>query len=209
MMAPGEVIHPAWLAGFGLSLSLIVAIGAQNILVLRQGLRREHVLAVVFICTALDAILMGTGIAGVASALGDHPKALRAIGLLGAVVLGAYGTHALWRAVYPRPLEANATQAVTSLRQVISQTLAISLLNPHVYLDTVVLVGSVGAQQPSGDQLVFWLGAVCASALWFNTLGWGARIMAPVFQRPSAWRWLDLSVALLMFSLAWGLWKNG
>ena len=201
-------LNAVWAAGFGLSLSLIVAIGAQNTFVLRQGLRREHVIAVVIVCVLLDALLMGAGIGGIASILGEHPFWLKAIGLAGAAVLLIYGCMALRRAFHPDSLRASTAGSSLGLKRVIGQALSISLLNPHVYLDTVVLVGSVGAQQTEGNRLLFWLGAASASALWFSGLGFGARILTPLFARPIAWRWLDMCVATIMLYLAWGLWQS-
>jgi L-lysine exporter family protein LysE/ArgO len=191
------------LAGFGLSLSLIVAIGAQNAFVLRQGLRREHVGAVVAVCAALDLALMVIGVSGVAAALGRHPAALAALAVAGAAFLAHYGVQAVRRALRPTVLSAaSAAAAMPTLRKVLAQTLAITLLNPHVYLDTVLLVGAVGAQQPAPLRPLFLAGAGLASGLWFTALGYGARLLAPVFARPQAWRALDVAVALTMFVLA-------
>lgn len=193
----------SFLAGFGLSLSLILAIGAQNAFVLRQGLRREHVGAVVGVCAALDVVLMAIGVSGVAAALGRHPVALAALAVGGASFLICYGAQAVRRALRPLSLHAGeASQAAPALRAVLAQTLAITLLNPHVYLDTVLLVGAVGAQQPAALRPLFLLGAGMASGLWFGALGYGARVLAPVFARPRAWRVLDAVVAITMFVLA-------
>lgn len=193
----------SFLAGFGLSLSLIAAIGAQNAFVLRQGLRREHVGAVVGVCAALDVVLMAIGVSGVAAALGRHPAALAALAVGGAGFLVYYGVQAARRALRPLALHtAQAPQAAPALRAVLAQTLAITLLNPHVYLDTVLLVGAVGAQQPPALRPLFLLGAGLASAAWFSALGYGARVLAPVFARPRAWRVLDAVVAMTMFALA-------
>jgi L-lysine exporter family protein LysE/ArgO len=191
------------LSGFGLSLSLIVAIGAQNAFVLRQGLRREHVAAVVLVCAALDLALMAIGVSGVAAALGRHHAALAALAVAGAAFLALYGVQALRRALRPLALSAATdASAAPDLRRVLAQTLAITLLNPHVYLDTVLLVGAVGAQQPAALRPLFLAGAGLASGLWFTALGFGARLLAPVFARPPAWRALDTVVALTMFVLA-------
>lgn len=193
----------SFLAGFGLSLSLIVAIGAQNAFVLRQGLRREHVGAVVLVCAALDVVLMILGVSGVAAAFGRHPAALAAMAIGGAAFLGFYGVQAVRRALRPLALQtAQQAQAAPALRSVLAQTLAITLLNPHVYLDTVLLVGAVGAQQPAALRPLFLLGTGLASCVWFSALGYGARLLAPVFARPRAWRALDAVVALTMFALA-------
>ena len=200
-------IASSFLAGFGLSLSLIVAIGAQNAFVLRQGLRHEHVGAVVGVCAALDLALMVIGVSGVAAALGRHPAVLAALAVAGAAFLAFYGVQALRRARRPTALSAassaaSADTAAPPLRKVLAQTLAITLLNPHVYLDTVLLVGAVGAQQPAPLRPLFLAGAGLASGLWFTALGYGARLLAPVFARPRAWRALDAVVALTMFVLA-------
>ena len=195
----------AFVTGLTLSLSLIVAIGAQNTFVLRQGLRREHVAAVVALCVLLDVALMTLGVGGLAASLGRHPRALNALALAGALLLAAYGTAALWRAWRPRALQTASPDTTQPLARVLTQALAISLLNPHVYLDTVVLVGAIGARQAPGTQGMFLLGAGAASAAWFTALGYGARALAPLFARPAAWRVLDLVIAATMWSLAVGL----
>jgi L-lysine exporter family protein LysE/ArgO len=201
-MSTVSMVSPL-LAGFGLSLSLIVAIGAQNAFVLRQGLRREHVGAVVGLCALLDIALMTLGVSGVAAALGRHRAALDAIALAGAAFLAFYGVQAARRALRPQALTPAAHGvAAQPLRRVLLQTLAITLLNPHVYLDTVLLVGAIGAQQPAALRPVFLVGAGAASALWFAGLGYGARLLAPLFARPAAWRVLDALVAATMFALA-------
>ena len=191
--------------GATLSLSLIVAIGAQNTHVLRQGLRGEHVAAVVAVCALLDMALMSLGVSGLAVSLASYPQVLNAVGVLGALVLAVYAILALRRALHPAALTATPQSGELSLARVVSQTLAISVLNPHVYLDTVLLVGSVGARQPWGTQMWFLVGASGASLLWFAALGFGARWLRPLFARPQAWRLLDLLVAAMMTTIAWGL----
>ncbi|MBP7565207.1 MAG: amino acid transporter [Burkholderiaceae bacterium] len=194
--------------GFTLSLSLIAAIGAQNVFVLRQGLRREHVGAVVATCSLLELSLMTAGVGGIGAALARHPRALDALAVAGACVLLFYAVQALRRAGRPEVLRSGDEGAPQSVMRVVGQVLAVSLLNPHVYLDTVVLVGIVGAQQLPGARPWFLLGAVLASTLWFAALGWGARLLRPVFARPMAWRVLDALVAMLMAWLAWGLLRD-
>ncbi len=196
---------PVFLTGLTLSLSLIMAIGAQNTHVLRQGLRREHVAAVVAVCALLDMALMTLGVSGLAASLGQYPQALDALGLLGALVLVVYGVQALRRALQPAALQAAQAAVPVSVTRMVAQTLSLSLLNPHVYLDTVILVGAVGAKQPAGSQAAFLLGASCASALWFVALGYGARVLTPLFAKPLAWRLLDLLVAGMMWTIAAGL----
>ncbi len=189
------------LAGFGLAGSLIVAIGAQNAFVLRQALRREHVGVVVALCAGFDALLMGAGVAGVAAAVGRHPAALDAVALAGAAFLGWYGVGAWRRAWQPGALHAAAAPSQPRAR-VVAQTLAVTLLNPHVYLDTVLLVGAVGARQPTEWRPLFLAGACAASLSWFVLLGFGGRWLAPLFARPAAWRVLDALVGSTMWLLA-------
>ncbi len=191
------------IAGFALSFSLIVAIGAQNAFVLRQGIRREHVGSVVALCIALDVALMAFGVYAL-SGLGTlHPQAQRALALVGAAFLALYGFGAARRAFAGSgaALQAGEGHGET-LAPVLGKTLALSLLNPHVYLDTVLLVGAVGAQQAASQRPAFLIGAGLASALWFTGLGAGARLLAPWFARPTAWRLLDAAVALTMWTLA-------
>lgn len=202
-------LFTAFATGLTLSLSLIMAIGAQNTFVLRQGLRREHVAVVVAACALLDMVLMTLGVSGLAAVLGDAPRLRDALGLLGALTLAVYGLLALKRAFAPHALQAAAHGTPASASRVLAQVLSISLLNPHVYLDTVVLVGAVGAKQAAGLQNVFLLGACVGSAAWFAALGYGARLLTPLFARPAAWRILDGLVAIMMGTIAYGLAREG
>ena len=195
----------AWFAGLSLGASLVVAVGAQNTFVLQQGLRREHVGAVVATCLGLDAILMTLGVHGVAATLGSHPVLLKAMGWAGAAFLLWYAWQAARRALSGQALATHVGGAPKSLRLVLLQALACTLLNPHVYLDTVLLMGSIGARQPSDLRFWFVGGAAAASGAWFTTLGFGARLLAPLFARPVAWRWLDGGVAITMGALGWRL----
>lgn len=187
--------------GFALGATLIIAIGAQNAFVLRQGLRREHVGAIVAFCAAADALLMAAGVAGIGRLLQALPGLARALTLGGAVFLAAYGLRALWRALHPQALAAGAG-ARPSRRAALAQAAAFTLLNPHVYLDTVLLVGTVGQAQPAALRGAFVGGAAAASLAWFSALGYGARWLAPWFARPAAWRGLDAAVGLTMLGLA-------
>jgi L-lysine exporter family protein LysE/ArgO len=193
---------PAFFQGLALSLGLIVAIGAQNAFVLRQGLRREHVGTVVLFCALADAVLIAVGVFGMAQALGEHPGFARALALAGAVFLATYGWLALRRARQSSQLWAEATGTGLSLAGAIAQAAAFTLLNPHVYLDTVLLVGSIGAQQPAALRPWFVAGASFASLFWFGILGFGARWLAPWFARPKAWQVLDGLIGLTMWVLA-------
>ena len=197
-----SVIFPAFVQGLALSLGLIVAIGAQNAFVLRQGLRREHVGGVVLFCALADAVLMTAGVLGMAQALGEHPQVARALALAGAAFLATYGWQAIRRARQSNHLQAEGAGASLRLSAAIAQAAAFTLLNPHVYLDTMLLVGSIGAQQPVALRPWFVAGASFASVAWFSLLGYGARWLAPWFARPKAWQVLDGLVGLTMWILA-------
>ena len=199
---PAELVTAAFLNGLFMSLVLIVAIGAQNAYVLRQGLRREHVSAVVLFCAASDAVLIGAGVAGMAQALKGRPLLATVLAGLGAAFLCAYGLRALWRSRQPGALQAAGPGASLSRAAVVAQAAGFTLLNPHVYLDTVLLVGSAGAQHAGPLKLWFVAGASVASALWFTALGFGARLLAPVFARPRAWQMLDALIGGTMLVLA-------
>jgi L-lysine exporter family protein LysE/ArgO len=195
-----------FLAGLALSGSLIIAIGAQNVHVLRQGIQREQVALVVLTCALIDAALMALGVFGVSGVARLHPAVLTWVTWLGAAFLVGYGLMATWRAYKPGVLQvAGGLVAHNGWVVVLGQTLAVSLLNPHVYLDTVFLVGLVGSQYPLNDRLLFWAGASGMSLAWFALIGFGARWLAPLFAKPLAWRLLDGLLALTMFYLAWGL----
>jgi L-lysine exporter family protein LysE/ArgO len=195
-------IAPVFVQGLALSFGLIVAIGAQNAFVLRQGFRREHVGSVVVFCALADAVLIAAGVFGMAQALGEHPGFARALALAGAVFLATYGWQALRRARQSHQLRASDDGAGLPLAGVLAQAAAFTLLNPHVYLDTVLLVGSIGAQQPAGLRPWFVAGASFASLFWFTMLGFGARWLAPWFARPRAWQVLDALIGLTMWVLA-------
>ena len=191
-----------FLQGLALSLGLIVAIGAQNAFVLRQGLRREHVASVVFFCAITDALLIAAGVLGMAQALGERPMLANALALAGAVFLAVYGWKALNRALQQNSLLAAENGQGLSWASAMAQAAAFTLLNPHVYLDTVLLVGSIGAQQPADLQVWFVAGASSASLLWFCALGFGARWLAPLFAKPGAWQVLDILIGLTMWALS-------
>jgi L-lysine exporter family protein LysE/ArgO len=190
----------AALAGFGLGLSLIVAIGAQNAYVLRQGLRREHVAVVVTICVLGDVILIWLGVAGMGALISSVPRLLAVIRVVGAAFLAGYGLLAFRRALRPGRLAADTAGRSTGRRAAVGTALALTWLNPHVYLDTVLLLGSVARTHGSG--VAFGLGACLASLLWFPGLGYGARLLRPLFARPTAWRVLDAVIAVVMLTLA-------
>ncbi|NEY31120.1 LysE family transporter [Streptomyces sp. PRKS01-65] len=186
-------------AGFGTGLSLIVAIGAQNAFVLRQGIRREAVLAVVGICALSDAVLIALGVGGVGAVVVAWPGALTAVGWIGGAFLLCYGALAARRVLRPGTLVAQG-EAAGSRRRAVLTCLALTWLNPHVYLDTVFLLGSVAADR-GPLRWTFGLGAACASLCWFAALGFGARFLGRFLARPAAWRVLDALVAVTMIAL--------
>lgn len=193
---------PVFVHGLLLSLGLIVAIGAQNAFVLRQGLRRAHVGTVVLFCAVADGVLVAAGVLGMAQALAGRPGLAQALACAGAVFLTIYGVRALGRARRPQPWRAAQGASTLDRPAVLAQAAAFTLLNPHVYLDTVLLVGSIGAQQPGALRGWFIAGAGTASMLWFGLLGYGARWLAPWFARPRAWQVLDGLIGLTMMVLA-------
>ena len=218
---------PPLLAGLGLGLSLIVAIGAQNLFVLRQGIRREHVLAVVVVCAASDAILIVLGVSGVGLALAALPWLVTAVRWAGAAFLVGYGLLAARRAWRPagaltvddprddiagsateRPVQVQPTTTATRLSATVLTVLALTWLNPHVYLDTVFLLGGV-ANTHGDDRWLFALGAVTASILWFSALGFGARYLGRWLATPRAWRILDAIIAVVMIVLGVSLIVGG
>jgi L-lysine exporter family protein LysE/ArgO len=187
-------------AGFGSGLSLIVAIGAQNAFVLRQGVRRDAVLAVVGICALSDALLIALGVGGVGAVVVAWPGAVRAVGLVGGVFLLCYGALAARRVLRPGTGLRTEGEAAGSRRRAVLTCLAMTWLNPHVYLDTVFLLGSLAADR-GPLRWTFGLGAALASLCWFAALGFGARLLGRFLARPTAWRVLDGLVALTMLGL--------
>jgi L-lysine exporter family protein LysE/ArgO len=190
----------SYLNGLLVSLGLIMAIGTQNAYVLAQSLRREHHLSVALLCIVCDALLVTAGVFGLANVLAHSPTLLAVARWGGVVFLFWYGAMALRRALSPQSLAQGDADGQRSRRAVLLTALAVTLLNPHVYLDTVLLIGSLGAQQAVPGAYV--AGAASASVLWFSTLAIGAAWLAPWLARPATWRLLDLMVAVMMFSVA-------
>ncbi len=192
-------MSPSLLAGFLLGFSLILAIGAQNAFVLRQGLRREHVFVICLTCALSDAVLIAAGIAGFGSLAERLPWLEVAMRFGGAAFLTWYGLRSLLSAWRGGAAMQVAQGAAAGLRPALVTVLAFTWLNPHVYLDTVVLIGSISAQY---ERLPFALGAMTASFVFFFSLGYGAGLLAPLFARPAAWRVLDTVVGLTMLAIA-------
>ena len=188
--------------GLLIAAGLIIALGAQNAFVLAQSLRREHHLPVALLCVVCDALLVAAGVFGLAAVLAQSPILLGVARWGGAAFLLWYGAQALVRASRPQALNQASESGPRSRKAVLLAALAVTLLNPHVYLDTVLLVGSIGAQQPADLRGSFVAGACTASALWFSLLGFGARWLAPWFAHPRAWQWLDAAIGTTMWVLA-------
>jgi L-lysine exporter family protein LysE/ArgO len=190
--------------GFVAGLALIVAIGAQNAYVLRQGLRREHVGVVVAVCALSDLVLILAGVAGIGVLVEQAPTAIEAVRWLGVAFLTAYGALSLWRARRPDALRA-ATDGQASRRSVVARAVALTWLNPHVYLDTVILLGSIAATHGHGGRWWFGAGAVVASLVWFTGLGYGARRAHRLLSSPRAWQVLEVLIGLTMLLIALSL----
>jgi len=194
----------AYLTGVFTGAGLIIAIGPQNAHVLRLGILRRQVLSTVLVCACVDAVLIVAGLSGMGALVQASPVLLQLTALGGAVFLGWYGILAARRALRPQGMSIGhvADAAPVTTLAAIGAALAFSLLNPHVYLDTVVLLGSIGGQQPPVMRPWFGGGAVTASFVWFFALGFGAHHLAPLFARPLAWRVLDAAIAVTMWAIA-------
>ena len=194
-------ILPPLAKGFALSASLIVSIGAQNMFVLRQGLRREHVLPVVLFCAVADSVLVIAGVNGLGRLLAAVPGLSAALSLGGAAFLTWYAVGAFRRAMRSEALIIE-DGASLSLGVALAATAAFTLLNPHVYIDTVMLMGAVGSSLPDSERPFFIIGASTFAAIWFAAIGFSARFLAPLFARPIAWRVLDVVTGLMMSVIA-------
>jgi L-lysine exporter family protein LysE/ArgO len=194
----------AALTGLVTGLSLIVAIGAQNAFVLRQGLARQHVGIVVAICAVADVVLIVAGVAGIGRIVERAPAALDVVRWLGVAFLTWYGVSSLLRARHAEALEASEERALTRRGAAVRAT-ALTFLNPHVYLDTVLLLGSLAAHQGPTGRWWFALGACVASVAWFTGLGYGARLLSPLLRKRRAWQVLDVLIGLTMLAIAAGL----
>ena len=195
-----------YISGFLLGLSLIIAIGSQNAFVLKQGLRREHIFMVCLFCAVSDALLISAGVAGFGAVTARFPQVVTVAKFAGVLFLLGYGLHSLYASVrLSHALDAEG-QVVTSLKKALLLCMGFTWLNPHVYLDTLVLVGMVSTGADS--KLLFALGAVSASFCFFFALGYGAQLLKPLFVKPKAWNILDALVGILMLYLAWHLYSS-
>lgn len=202
-MLSAALFSPA-LEGFLLGASLIIAIGAQNAFILRQGLLRSHVFVLCLICAVSDAVLIAIGVAGLGLLIKQNEALLTPVAIAGAVFLLVYAVIAARRALRPETLQTGKLKAL-GLKPAIATVLAFTFLNPHVYLDTVVLIGALSARFAGVEQIAFGAGAALASFVWFFSLGYGARWLTPLFASAMAWRVLDSVIAVVMAGLALSL----
>lgn len=202
-----DALAPAFISGFFLGLSLIVAIGAQNAFILRQGLLRQHVFILCLICALSDALLIAAGVAGLGTLISGSPSLILVVTIGGALFLFAYALIAFRRAWKPQAMVA-AERGRSDLRAAIAACLAFTFLNPHVYLDTVVLLGSLSGQYDGAARVAYGIRACLASFAWFFSLGYGARLLQPVFERPAAWRVLDILIGLVMCAIGVSLLRS-
>jgi L-lysine exporter family protein LysE/ArgO len=197
----------ALIAGFTLSFSLILAIGSQNAFVLRQGLKKEHVFIVCLICAISDAALISMGVAGFSLIIKTIPWIEPLARYGGALFLFVYGAMNFWAAFKTNDSLNPADTKISSLSKIILTCLAFTWLNPHVYLDTLMLIGSISTQYV-GQKIEFTIGAVMASFIFFFSLGYGARVLRPFFENPKSWKILDFSIGCIMWLIAFSLVKN-
>jgi len=199
-----------WLSfshGAVLCASLIVTIGVQNAYVLRQGIVRSHVGKIVALCALSDFALIAAGVGGASALVESYPRVVHALLYVGLAYLLWFGLNALWRAWKPSyaTMDATAggkTTSTVGARAAILTTLALTWLNPHVYLDTFLLIGTAGAREPADARLAFAIGAMAASLVWFIALGYGARLLAPLFRRAGAWRLFDGAIGAMVIGIA-------
>ena len=197
---------PDYISGFLLGLSLIIAIGSQNAFVLKQGLKREHIFFVCLFCAVSDALLISAGVGGFGAVTARYPHVIDIAKIAGVLFLLGYGLQSLYASVRVTHALNIDGQVVTSLKKALLLCFGFTWLNPHVYLDTLVLVGMVSTGASS--KLTFAVGAISASFFFMFALGYGARLLRPLFAKPKAWNILDALVGLLMLYLAWHLYQS-
>jgi L-lysine exporter family protein LysE/ArgO len=197
---------PDFISGFAVSFSLIVAIGSQNAFILKQGLKREHVFAVCLFCALSDAVLLSAGVAGFGAITARYPDFITFAKLGGALFLLVYGLLSLYASATKSHAMTTSGTTTNSLKQALLLCIGFTWLNPHVYLDTLVMVGMVSTNAAS--KVWFAIGAITASVSFFFALGYGARLLAPVFTKPKAWNILDALIGVLMLYLSWHLWQS-
>ena len=194
-----------FLTGLLLGGSLIIAIGSQNAYVLKQGLLKSHVFLICLICAFSDALLIALGTSGMGAIIGRHPEWLKWVTWFGAAYLVIFALISFRSAFNGETLQAASSNASQETKTVVATVLALTFLNPHVYLDTVLLIGSIASPYTADDRLHFTLGAITASFLWFFGLGYGARYLSPLFAKPFAWKALNLIIGFVMLWIAYRL----
>lgn len=197
---------PDFISGFAVSFSLIVAIGSQNAFILKQGLKREHVFAVCLFCALSDAVLLSAGVAGFGAITARYPDFITFAKLGGALFLLVYGLLSLYASATKSHAMTTTGTTTSSLKQALLLCIGFTWLNPHVYLDTLVMVGMVSTNAAS--KVWFAIGAITASVSFFFALGYGARLLAPIFTKSKAWNILDALIGVLMLYLSWHLWQS-
>lgn len=191
--------------GFFVSLSLIIAIGAQNAYILKLGLLKQHVLKAVLFCVITDSIFISAGVLGLGLFIKDNQLLINSIAIFGILFLTAYAFLSFKAALKNESLKIDDEVKTNPVKQVISLLCMFTFLNPHVYLDTILLIGGIGANIEDGYKSFFLLGAISASAFWFFSLGFGARFLIPLFKKPITWKILDISIGFLMLFIAYTL----
>ena len=194
-----------FLKGFLVTISLIVAIGAQNAYVLKLGLLRQHVLKAVLFCTFSDFLLISAGVLGLGYFIKGEQLFINAIAFFGIAFLCFYAFTSFKSALKNESLQIDDEVKTNPLKQVLTMLFVFTFLNPHTYLDTVLLIGGIGANIQEELKILFLLGAVCGSALWFTLLGFGARALIPLFKKPITWKILDISIGFIMLIIAYSL----
>lgn len=197
----------AFFQGFGIGGGLIAAIGAQNSFVLAQGVKKQYIFLVPLLCSIIDVILIAAGTAGIGTFVSTHPQIAYYASIGGALFLTCYGCKSLYSAFSANVLEKTDTKNV-GIRSIVLTTLALSLLNPHVYFDTIIMLGAISGQFTGSLRLAFALGACSASVLWFFALSLGGTLLEPFFRKPFSWRILDLSICMVMWTIAWSIWPD-
>lgn len=201
-----NVFWLAFIKGYTTTTGLIVAIGAQNAFILRQGLLRSHLLVVAVLASIIDAFMISIGVAGLGVVITSHPYLLLSAKYGGILFLFLYGCKCFYSAFFKSQTMADEhTTGRRSLKLTILTLLAVSFLNPHMYLDTVLIIGTIGASLVENQRIYFIIGASFASIIWFFTLSYGAGFLVPIFKKPIAWKILDIAIGLIMWSIAFSV----
>lgn len=197
-----------FIQGFSISIGLIMAIGAQNVYVLKRGLLKESVFTVALTCALIDAILIIAGIKVLNKFLETFPFFIAYITWLGILFLSSYGLLALKSTLTKQTINIDSKSSKKSTLIIIFTIFSLSFLNPHVYIDTVLLIGTIGSKHAGAEQNIFTLGAILASFVWFFSLAYGSKILIPLFKKPITWKFLDFFTACIMFYIAYVLFKD-